>query len=65
MRSIQVISGFDVADAEIVKRMIAGDLVVTADIPLAAEVIAKGGERSESTRRALFPRYHTRSARHA
>ena len=44
VKLIQVSSGFDVADAEIVKRMIAGDLVVTADIPLAAEVIAKGGE---------------------
>jgi uncharacterized protein len=44
VRLVQVSSGFDVADAEIVKRMIAGDLVVTADIPLAAEVIAKGGE---------------------
>lgn len=44
VRLVQVSSGFDVADAEIVKRMIAGDLVVTADIPLAAEAIAKGGE---------------------
>ncbi|HWX80339.1 MAG TPA: YaiI/YqxD family protein [Steroidobacteraceae bacterium] len=44
VRLVQVSSGFDVADAEIVKRVIAGDLVVTADIPLAAEVIAKGGE---------------------
>ena len=44
VRLIQVSSGFDVADTEIVKRVIAGDLVVTADIPLAAEVIAKGGE---------------------
>jgi uncharacterized protein len=44
VRAVQVSSGFDVADAEIVKRIIAGDLVVTADIPLAAEVIAKGGE---------------------
>jgi uncharacterized protein len=44
VRSLQVSSGFDVADAEIVKRLTAGDLVVTADIPLAAEVIAKGGE---------------------
>ena len=44
LRVVQVSSGFDVADAEIVKRVIAGDLVVTADIPLAAEVIAKGGE---------------------
>ena len=44
VRALHVSSGFDVADAEIVKRMTAGDLVVTADIPLAAEVIAKGGE---------------------
>ena len=44
LRSIQVASGFDVADNEIVKRVAPGDLVVTADIPLAAEVIAKGGD---------------------
>jgi uncharacterized protein YaiI (UPF0178 family) len=44
LRAIQVSAGFDVADGEIVKRVAAGDLVVTADIPLAAEVIAKGGE---------------------
>jgi len=36
-------SGFDVADNEIVKRVRAGDLVITSDIPLAAEVIDKGG----------------------
>ena len=41
--AIQVADGFDVADSEIVKRLEAGDLVITADIPLAAEVIAKGG----------------------
>lgn len=40
---LQVTSGFDVADNEIVKRLGAGDLVVTSDIPLAAEVIEKGG----------------------
>lgn len=40
--SIQVAQGFDVADNEIVKRTQAGDLVITADIPLAAEVIEKG-----------------------
>jgi uncharacterized protein YaiI (UPF0178 family) len=40
---LQVPHGFDVADAEIVKRLEAGDLVITNDIPLAAEVIAKGG----------------------
>lgn len=38
----QVQSGFDVADNEIVRRMNPGDLVVTADIPLAAEAIEKG-----------------------
>jgi uncharacterized protein YaiI (UPF0178 family) len=43
IRMLQVGSGFDVADNEIVKRLDAGDLVVTADIPLAAEVIDKGG----------------------
>ncbi|MCH8228450.1 MAG: YaiI/YqxD family protein [Proteobacteria bacterium] len=39
---IQVASGFDVADNEIVKRTVKGDLVITADIPLAADVIGKG-----------------------
>lgn len=39
--AIQVAAGFDVADNEIVKRVEKGDLVITADIPLAAEVIAK------------------------
>jgi uncharacterized protein YaiI (UPF0178 family) len=43
IKSIQVASGFDVADDEIVARMLAGDLVITADIPLAAEVVEKGG----------------------
>lgn len=43
IRTIQVSSGFDVADDEIVKRCSAGDLVITSDIPLAAEVIDKGG----------------------
>jgi len=43
IRMLQVPSGFDVADNEIVKRCGAGDLVVTSDIPLAAEVIDKGG----------------------
>ena len=43
IRSLRVASGFDVADNEIVKRLDPGDLVITADIPLAALVIAKGG----------------------
>ena len=55
INSLQVPGGFDVADDEIVKRMAAGDLVITSDIPLAAEVIEKGGI-------ALSPRgeLHTR-----
>ena len=46
---IQVGSGFDVADNEIVKRLSTGDLVITSDIPLADEIITKGGS-------ALSPR---------
>jgi uncharacterized protein YaiI (UPF0178 family) len=42
VRAIQVPGGFDVADDEIVRRVSAGDLVVTQDIPLAAQVIDKG-----------------------
>ena len=42
IRSVQVASGFDVADNEIVQRVQPGDLVITADIPLAAEVIDAG-----------------------
>lgn len=47
--SLQVAQGFDVADDEIVKLVQEDDLVITADIPLAAEVIEKGGQ-------ALSPR---------
>lgn len=39
---LQVQSGFDVADDEIAKRVQPGDLVITSDIPLAAEVMAAG-----------------------
>ena len=46
---VQVSPGFDVADNEIVKRAVSGDLVVTADIPLAAEVMETGAH-------ALSPR---------
>ena len=42
IRSTQVASGFDVADNHIVQMAEPGDLVITADIPLAAEVIEKG-----------------------
>ncbi|WP_305909787.1 YaiI/YqxD family protein [Methylomarinum sp. Ch1-1] len=43
IKFLQVSSGFDVADNEIVKRLETSDLVVTGDIPLAADVIGKGG----------------------
>ncbi len=42
IRAIQVPSGFDVADAHIVEQLAAGDLVITADIPLASLVIERG-----------------------
>src|SRR5687767_4090629 len=42
IRSIRVKQGFDVADQEIMQQIAPGDLVVTADIPLAAEVIGRG-----------------------
>jgi uncharacterized protein YaiI (UPF0178 family) len=44
LRLLLVADGFDVADQQIVERSAAGDLVITADIPLAAQIIAKGGE---------------------
>ncbi len=53
--ALQVKSGFDVADNEIVNRLGVGDLVITSDIPLAAEVIEKGGH-------ALNPRGELYSA---
>jgi uncharacterized protein YaiI (UPF0178 family) len=43
IRAIRVGVGFDAADKAIVREMEPGDLVITADIPLAAEVIGKGG----------------------
>ncbi len=42
IRAVQVPGGFDVADHRIAAEVEDGDLVVTADIPLAAEVVAKG-----------------------
>ena len=44
IKSTQVAGGFDVADNYIVQNLEAGDLVITADIPLAAEAIDKGAE---------------------
>jgi len=55
IRMLQVTAGFDVADNEIVRRLSPGDLVITADIPLAAEIIEKGGQ-------ALNPRGELYSA---
>ena len=52
IKALQVPPGFDVADNKIVELAEAGDLVVTADIPLAASVIEKGGH-------ALDPRGET------
>src|SRR5258706_12970893 len=52
IKALQVPAGFDVADNKIVELAEAGDLVVTADIPLAASVIEKGGH-------ALDPRGET------
>ncbi len=43
IKAIQVGAGFDVADNAIVERLQPGDLVITADIPLADEVVTKGG----------------------
>ena len=42
IKFIRVSSGFDVADKEIIKMLNAGDLVITSDIPLAADAIEKG-----------------------
>ena len=52
IKALQVPPGFDVADDRIVELTEAGDLVITADIPLAAGVIEKGGH-------ALDPRGET------
>ncbi|GAK86369.1 hypothetical protein BIY21_08020 [Vibrio ponticus] len=57
---LQVEAGFDVADNEIVKRSQAGDLVITSDIPLADEVITKGGH-ALSSRGELFTKENIKS----
>ena len=60
IKAIQVLSGMDVADGEIILRLRAGDLVITADIPLAALVVEKNAL-------ALNPRgeWYTRENVHA
>ena len=40
---LRVSAGYDEADNEIVKRMQTGDLIITGDIPLASDVVDKGG----------------------
>lgn len=42
IKFLQVQSGYDIADNEIVKRLSAGDLVITGDIPLANDALNKG-----------------------
>lgn len=44
IRTVQVGTGFDVSDNYIARHLAPGDLVITGDIPLAAQVIALGGE---------------------
>ncbi|MEP0354903.1 YaiI/YqxD family protein [Paraglaciecola sp.] len=60
IRSMQVPQGFDVADDEIVKLVVLGDLIITSDIPLAAEVIEKGA-LALSGRGELFTKENIRS----
>ena len=43
INTVQIAAGFDVADDQIAGELQPGDLVVTADIPLAAAVLEKGG----------------------
>jgi len=57
---VQVSAGLDVADNEIVKRLHSGDLVITSDIPLAAEVVGKGAQ-ALSPRGELFTAEDIRS----
>jgi len=59
IKTLQVSKGFDVADNEIVRRLGTGDLVITSDIPLAAETIDKGGQ-ALSPRGELFTKENIR-----
>ena len=74
IKSIQVAAGFDVADQEIVRLMKPGDLVITADIPLASDVLDKGGHvlnprgsfyTSENIREELSMRQFMEDLRHS
>ncbi len=55
IRALQVPMGFDVADSHLLQVVAAGDLVITADIPLAAQLVARGA-------RVLDPRGEVYSA---
>ena len=61
IRALQVPHGFDVADAEIARRVEPGDLVITADIPLAAQVIERGGH-ALNPRGEVYSRENIREA---
>jgi hypothetical protein len=63
IKALQVPAGFDAADHTIAQHVRAGELVVTADIPLAAQVIARGGHalnpRGELYTRENMPEHLT------
>jgi uncharacterized protein YaiI (UPF0178 family) len=61
IRTVQVGQGFDVADRHIAERVNAGDLVITADIPLAAAIIDKGA-LALNPRGELYSRENIRQA---
>lgn len=60
IKTLQVSAGFDVADNEIVLRCNPNDLVITSDIPLADEIITKGGQ-ALSHRGELFTKENIKS----
>jgi len=55
IRSIEVPRGFDVADERILGKLAPGDLVITADVPLAAEVLRRGGHALDPRGEAFTP----------
>ncbi|MEC9483830.1 MAG: YaiI/YqxD family protein [Halomonas sp.] len=55
VKALSVASGFDAADNEIVRRIAPGDLLVTADLPLAMEALDKGAQVMTNRGEALTP----------
>lgn len=55
VRTMHVSAGADAADDRIVERLSAGDLVITADIPLAARVLARGAHALDPRGQAFDP----------